>query len=81
MQQHRALRPGHAGSTNGFGITEEECHRFREGFKGFISKAIRFPVSLNCKSYFELHPLPEMLGSLSKMVFGTGNLEKREDLP
>lgn len=39
------------------------------------------PSESNCESYFELYPIPEMLGSLSKMVFGTGTLEKSEDLP
>lgn len=39
------------------------------------------PSESNCENYFELHPVPEMLGSLSKMVFGSSNLEKSEDLP
>ena len=30
----------------------------------------------NCENYFELHPVPEMLGSLSTMVFGTSNQER-----
>lgn len=30
----------------------------------------------NCENYFELHPVPEMLGSLSMMVFGTSNQER-----
>lgn len=39
------------------------------------------PSESNWESYFERYPIPEMLGSLSKMVFGTGTLEQREDLP
>ena len=39
------------------------------------------PSEPNCENYFELHPVLEMLGLLSKMVFGTSNLEKRKDLP
>lgn len=35
------------------------------------------PSESHCENYFELHPALEMLGLLSKMVFGTGNLEKR----
>ena len=38
-------------------------------------------MSLNCENYFELHCVLEILGLLSKMVFGTGNLDKSEDLP
>ena len=34
------------------------------------------PSESNCENYFELHPVPEMLGSLSMMVFGTGHLER-----
>lgn len=35
------------------------------------------PSESHCENYFELHPVLEMLGLLSTMVFGTSNLEKR----
>lgn len=39
------------------------------------------PSKSNCENYFELHPVPEAMGLLSKMAFGTSSLEKSEDLP
>lgn len=47
----------------------------------FYQQSYLGPTESNCETSFELHPGPEMLGSLSKMVFGTGHLEKSEDLP
>lgn len=34
------------------------------------------PSGSNCENYFELHPVPEILGSLSMMVFRTSHMER-----
>lgn len=47
----------------------------------FDQQSYSGPSEPNCENYFGLHPVLEMLSLLSKMVFGTSSLEKREDVP
>lgn len=47
----------------------------------FSQQSYLGPSESNCEDYFELHPVPETLSSLSKRVFGASRLEKSKDLP
>lgn len=81
QQSPRILRPELAGKQCWVWHHQEGMSQVRIRIQRFNQQSYLGPSESNCEDYFELHPVPETLGSLSEMVFGTSSLEKSEDLP
>lgn len=81
MQHNETLRPELAGKHERIWHHQGGMAQVRVRIQRFSQQSYLGPCESNCENYFELHPVPEMLGLLSKMVFGTRNLRKSQDLP